>query len=130
MADEMTTTKSKSSKSSLPDGVREVTILVGDNVDDATVEEAIRSLAPSVAGIVGNYADVQRAGAAIVTGTGNSFADGVVPPPDADAVAAAEVSAAVEKAVEDSRTGNPSSVGDSHTGAAIRGGTYNPPSAK
>lgn len=124
MADNVTTSKSSKGKG-LPDGVREVTILVGDNVDDATVEEAIRSLAPPVAGIVGNYADVQRAGAAIVTGTGNSIADGVEPPPDAEAVETAAVAAAIEKAVEDSQTGTPSSVGDPSTGASIKGGTYN-----
>lgn len=124
MADNVTTSKSSKGKG-LPDGVREVTILVGDNVDDATVEEAIRSLAPPVAGIVGNYADVQRAGAAIVTGTGNGFADGVESPPDAEAVETAAVAAAIEKAVEDSQTGTPSSVGDPSTGASIKGGTYN-----
>ena len=129
MADENTTSKSKA-KSSLPDGVREVTILVGDNVDDATVEDAIRSLAPNVAGITGNYADVQRAGAAIVRGDADGFAAGVEPPPGltGDDIA---VSAAIEKSVEDAKTGKPSSVGDSHTGASITGGnTYNVKGAK
>lgn len=123
MADEMTTSKSKG-KSKLPDGVREITVLVGDNVDDATVEAALRSLAPNVSGVVGNYADIQRAGAAIVNGDAKDLAAGVEPPPGltGDDIA---VSAAIEESIEAAKTGNPSSVGDPSTGASIKGGTYN-----
>lgn len=120
-------------KSEKIDGVRFITIPVADNLDDATVEDLVRQLAPPVAGIVGNYADVQRAGAAIVAGEGKDLASGVELPPGEspeDAKTAAQVNAAVEKAVEDSQTGRASSVGDSHTGASIRGGTYNTPGAK
>lgn len=92
------------------EGIRYVSVPVGDNVDDATVEEAIRSLAAPVAGPVGNFADLQR---------------GEVSPPPVDPVAKA-----IEDAVDASKTGKPSSVGDAHTGAAIPGGTYNPPSPK
>lgn len=87
-----------------PEGVRMITVPVGDNVDDDTVEAAIRSLAPPVAGVVGNLADVQR-------GEIN-----VEPDP---------VAAVIEDAVDAAKTGHPSSVGDPHTGASIPGGTYN-----
>jgi hypothetical protein len=102
------------------DGVRYITVPVGDNLDDATVEDIIRQLAPPVAGIVGNYADVQRAGAAIVKGDGSDLASGVETPPGVTDTDIA-VTKAVEDAVEASRTGEASSVGDSNTGGT--GGT-------
>jgi hypothetical protein len=120
-------------KEETTDGIRYITVPVADNLDDATVEDLVRQLAPPVAGIVGNYADIQRAGAAIVSGEGKGLADGVELPPgesDESVKTAAKVNAAVEKAVEDSRTGRASSIGDAHTGASIPGGTYNPKSPK
>jgi len=97
------------------EGVRYITIPVGDNLDDATVEDIIRQLAPPVSGIVGNYADVQRAGAAIVKGDATDLAAGVETPAGVTENDLA-VTKAVEDAVEASRTGNPSSVGDPNTG--------------
>lgn len=108
-----------------PEGVRYITVPVGENVDDATVEALIRELAPPVAGVVGNYADIQRAGAAIVAGDAKDLASGVEVPPGEDMKQQIATAKAVEDAVEASKTGNPSSVGDSHTGASIPGGTYN-----
>lgn len=101
------------------DGVRYITIPVGDNLDDATVEDLIRQLAPATVGIVGNYADIQRGGAAVAKGEG-TMDDGVVPAPgvtDRDLA----VTKAVEDAVEASKTGEASSVGDPNTGGT--GGT-------
>lgn len=120
-------------KSDKIDGVRYITIPIADNLDDATVEDLVRQLAPPTSGIVGNLADVQRAGAAIVAGEAKDLAAGVeIPPgesPD-DLKTAAKVNAAVEQAVQDSQSGRASSVGDSHTGASISGGTYNSPGSK
>lgn len=120
-------------KTTEKDGIRYITVPVNPNLDDATVEDMVRALAPPTVGIVGNYADIQRAGAAIVAGEGKDLASGVELPPGetaGDVKAAAKVNAAVEQAVEDSRTGNASSVGDANTGASIAGGTYNTKGAK
>lgn len=121
------------SKSQQIDGVRYITIPVADNLDDATVEDLVRALAPPTSGIVGNYADIQRAGAAIVAGEGTDLASGVeIPAGESadDLKTAAQVNAAVEQAVSDSQTGRASSVGDPHTGASSPDGTYNKPAAK
>lgn len=115
-------------KAAEKDGIRYITVPVNPNLDDATVEDMVRALAPPTSGIVGNLADIQRAGAAIVAGEAKDLAAGVELPPGEspdDLKAAAKVNAAVEQAVEDSRTGEASSVGDPNTGASIKGGTYN-----
>lgn len=98
------------------DGVRYITIPVRDNLDAAGIEDLVRQLAPPVVGIVGNYADVQRAGAEIVKGNATDFAAGVETPPgvtDDDIEVTRQVDAAVEAAVEGLGA---SSVGDAHTG--------------
>ena len=104
------------------DGVRYITIPVRDNLDDAGVEELIRQLAPPVVGIVGNYADIQRAGAQIVAGDANDLASGVETP-----AGVTENDLAVTRAVEDavaaandSSSGRGNSAGDARTGASTK----------
>lgn len=99
------------------DGVRYLTIPVRDNLDDAGIEELIRQLAPPVVGIVGNYADVQRGGAAVVKGDG-SLESGVETPPgvtDDDIAVTRQVEEAIATAIESS-TGKGNSAGDANTG--------------
>lgn len=121
-------------KSQNIDGVRYITVPVNDALDDATIEDIVRQLAPPTVGLVGNYADVQRGGGAVLSGDAKSMAAGVEVPPGVsaeDVENTAKVNAAVEKAVEDSKTGRASSLGDAHTGASIAGGsTYNKPGSK
>lgn len=98
------------------DGVRYITIPVRDNLDAAGVEELVRQLAPATVGLVGNYADVQRAGGEIARGNATDFAAGVVTPPgvtEADIAVTNAVEDAVAKAVEDVGV---VSVGDPQTG--------------
>lgn len=101
------------------EGVRYITIPVRDNLDDAGVEDLIRQLAPPAVGIVGNYADVQRAGAKAVLEDGvTAFQEGVETPPgvtDEDIAVTKAVDDAVAAAVESS-TGAGNSAGDAKTG--------------
>lgn len=94
MADETTTTKTTKTRAATSDDVEYVTIPVDKNLDEGTRNDLIRQLAPSAPGIVGNLADIQRAGAAIVLGEGKGLADGVETPPgvtDVDIAAAKAV---------------------------------------
>lgn len=109
------------------DAVQTITIPIDPNLNADTREALIRELGPKGGtGVVGNLADVQRAGAAIVKGDGKGFADGVEAPPgttDQDLANAKAVDAAVQAAVDSAAA---QSAGDSHTGASIRGGnSYN-----
>lgn len=54
---------------------------VTDHIDEAGKKVLIDQLAPRQAGVVGNLADLQRMGAALVTESG-PVADAVEPPPD------------------------------------------------
>lgn len=99
------------------DGVRYLTIPVRDNLDDAGITALIEQLAPPVVGIVGNYADVQRGGAAVVKAEG-SMSDGVETPPgvtEDDIAVTKQVEDAIATAIETS-TGNGNSAGDAKTG--------------
>ena len=92
MADAKTTTEPET-----------ITIPVNPNLDPATREDLIRQLAPvnPALGVVGNYADIQRGGAAVLKETG-SMSDGVETPPGVtgeDIKAAKKVDAAVDAAV-------------------------------
>ena len=104
------------------DGVRYITIPVRDNLDDAGVEELIRQLAPPVVGIVGNLADIQRAGAEIVKGNAKDLASGVETPAgvtDDDLAVTQAVEDAVAAANESS-SGKGNSAGDAKTGASTK----------
>lgn len=104
------------------DGVRYITIPVRDNLDDAGITALIEQLAPATVGLVGNYADMQRGGAAALKGDG-SVSSGVEMPPgvtEADLATTKAVEDAVAAAVESS-TGAGNSAGDASTGGT--GGT-------
>lgn len=55
---------------------------VTSHLDEASKERLLAQLAPRQAGVVGNLADLQRMGAALVTESGDPVADAVEPPPD------------------------------------------------
>jgi hypothetical protein len=78
---------------------------ITDHLDDNTKEVLLKQLAPRQAGVVGNLADLQRGGAAVLKDSG-SMSDGVEAPPDrtaeqvaADADKAAKVGDALDAAV-------------------------------
>ena len=54
---------------------------VTDHLDEETKKQLLKQLAPRQAGVVGNFADVQRGGAAVLKDEGTMSA-GVEPPPD------------------------------------------------
>lgn len=73
-------------------------------MDEGTRNAILARVAPRVHGLVGNYADVQRGGAAVLKGEG-SISSGVEPPPGssvegikADAKVAEKVDAALASA--------------------------------
>ena len=79
---------------------------VTSHLDEASKERLLAQLAPRQAGIVGNLADLQRIGAALVTESGDSVADAVEPPPDrtadqieADRNKAEKIEGALDEAV-------------------------------
>lgn len=100
-------------KDSADDAVQTISIPIDPNLNADTREALIRELAPKGStGIVGNLADIQRAGAAIVKGEGSDLA------------AAKQVDEAVNSAVDAAAA---QSAGDANTGASISGGdSYNP----
>lgn len=78
---------------------------VTDALDEATKQELLKRLAPRQAGVVGNLADLQRGGAAVLKDEG-SMSDGVEPPPDrtaeqvqSDAKVAEKAEAALDSAL-------------------------------
>lgn len=111
--------------------VQTISIPIDPNLDADTRESLIRQLGPKGGtGVVGNLADVQRAGAAIVKGESSTFADGVEAPPgttDEGLANAKAVDEAVQAAVDSAAA---QSAGDANTGASISGGDYNVKGAK
>lgn len=87
MADRTTTTKS-STEDRINAKLNEVRdLLVKSGVDEGTADARLFSARPNVAGgnLVGNFADLQRAGGLIATEKASDFADGVVVPTTVDA---------------------------------------------
>lgn len=110
-------TKSKTASVENIDGVRWLHVPIRDSLDDAGITALIEQLAPATVGLVGNYADLQRGGAAVLKDQG-SMSEGVERPAgvtDQDIAVTKAVEGAVAAAVESSPgTGN--SAGDAHTG--------------
>lgn len=89
---------------------------VTSHLDEASKERLLAQLAPRQAGVVGNLADLQRIGAALVTESGDAVADAVEPPPDrtaeqieADRNKAEKIEGALDDAVtavNDAETGS------------------------
>jgi hypothetical protein len=76
---------------------------VTSHLDEETKRQLLKQLAPRQAGVVGNFADVQRGGAAVLK-DGGDMADGVEPPPDRTAEQIqkdAKVAEKVEGALDD-----------------------------
>jgi hypothetical protein len=87
MADRITTTKTKTDDriNAKLDEVRD--LLIASGVDEGTADARLFSARPNVAGgsLVGNFADLQRAGGLIATEKASNFAEGVVVPTAVDA---------------------------------------------
>lgn len=84
--------------------VETITIPINPDLSPEDRDALIRQLAPKdpLYGVVGNFADVQRGGAAVVTGSG-SMSDGVQTPPgttEQDLATSTAVSDAIDKANE------------------------------
>ena len=76
---------------------------VTSHLDEESKRQLLKQLAPRQAGVVGNLADLQRGGAAVLKGEG-SVSDGVEPPPDRTAEQVqhdAKVAEKVEGALDD-----------------------------
>lgn len=70
----------------------------GDDQDASTREALLRALAPRQTNVVGNLADLQRAGGLIATGQADTLAAGVVPPPGTTSEGLAAEAAATDEA--------------------------------
>ena len=88
MADATNTTSSGKSSSSAkaPEGFTRYTVDVPDTMDKGEVEAHLRVLRGPVTTVVGNLADLQRAGAAAANGEASPFklGKGVEMPPEVD----------------------------------------------
>lgn len=87
--------------------------VVSAGPDEATRERIAGALAPRTAGVVGNLADLQRAGGLIAKGEGSDLSDGVEPPPNtsfeeiqADAKRVEAASASIDSALADVTAGD------------------------
>jgi hypothetical protein len=69
-----------------------------DGIDEVGRQEILRRLQPRQVNVVGNYADLQRGGAAVLKGEG-TVSDGVEPPPGTS-VEEIQNQAAVEEKVD------------------------------
>ena len=88
---------------------------VTSHLDEESKKALLRQLAPRQAGVVGNLADLQRGGAAVLKGEGD-MEEGVEPPPDRSAEqvkADAKVAEKVEGALDDALA----AVNDAEAGA-------------
>ncbi len=75
-----------------------------DGMDATTRDAIVRRLAPRQTNLVGNFADLQRAGGLIATGQASSFSEGVELPPnvsESDAKATVKAEAVADKLVTD-----------------------------
>lgn len=91
-------------KHDLDTGLHAGSISEGDGMDQTTRDAIVRRLAPRQVNLVGNLADLQRAGGKIATDQGSTLADGVELPPnvsDADAKATVKAEKVADKLVDD-----------------------------
>lgn len=97
-----------------------IEIEVAEDIDPGLLAMTLRQLAPRRAPLVGNFADLQRMGAAQLAGEDNPVEAAVIPPPQRDGDATATVS--FEDTVAPGPSGVPADVAEELYGSRVAQG--------